>query len=218
MPDLTILQAVIDAIGEDDRETVLDVLNEYRLAVDPAASDPEPLTTVDTGRVYATRTTTDTGELLAAALLDTTHHTAFTITQYPTDADNGLYIAHTPQDGTRRAQCNAHGIPVAPLARDESARPAAGIHGRIRSFLDLSTLHLAPTTRDTLNAVEGVLSYPLEHGWLMYAPVGAADLARTHAWPEELLPIVQLARAHDCAYILFDADADTTDLLPVFDD
>ncbi|MFJ2627732.1 hypothetical protein ACIO6T_31100 [Streptomyces sp. NPDC087532] len=52
----------------------------------------------------------------------------------------------------------------------------------------------------------------------MYAPVGAADLARTHAWPEELLPIVQLARAHDCAYILFDADADMTDQLPVFDD
>ena len=218
MPDLTILQAVIHATGEDDRETVLDVLNEYRLAADPAAVDPDPLTTVDTGRVYATRTTTDTGELLAAALLDTTHGTAFTITQYHTGADNGLYIAHTPQDGTRRAQCNAHGTPVSPHPRDESARPAAGIQDRIRPFLDLSTLHLAPTTRDTLDTTGGVLSYPLEHGWLMYAPVGAADLARTHAWPEELLPIVQLARAHDCAYVLFDSDADTTDLLPVFDD
>ncbi|MFJ2627733.1 hypothetical protein ACIO6T_31105 [Streptomyces sp. NPDC087532] len=123
MPDLTILQAVIDATGEDDRETVLDVLNEYRLAVDPAASDPDPLTAVDTGRVYATRTTTDTGELLAAALLDTTHDTAFTITQYPTDADNGLYIAHTPQDGTRRAQCNAHGTPVAPIAPTPATNP-----------------------------------------------------------------------------------------------
>lgn len=42
MPDLTILQAVIDAAGEADRETVLDVLNEYRLAVDPGPATPTP--------------------------------------------------------------------------------------------------------------------------------------------------------------------------------
>lgn len=221
MPDLTILQAVIHATGEDDRETVLDVFNEYRLAADPGASDPAPLTTVDTGRIYATRTTTDTGELLAAALLDTTHDTAFVITQYPTDVDNGLYIAHTPQGGTRRDQCNADGVPVVPVAfraRDEPVQAAAGIDRHIRSFLDLSTSHLASGTRGALSSIEGVLAYSLEHGWLMYAPESAEERARAYGWPAELLPIVQLARAHNCAYIIFDADADVTGELPVFED
>ena len=36
-------------------------------------------------------------------------------------------------------------------------------------------------------------------------------------WPSELLPIVRLARERGCAYILFDSDADTTELLPAFD-
>ncbi|MFF5019428.1 hypothetical protein [Streptomyces sp. NPDC001165] len=96
--------------------------------------------------------------------------------------------------------------------------PAAGTHPHIRSFLDLTTLHLAVATRDALNSIEGVLAYRLEHGWLMYAPESADEQARAYGWPEELLPIVQLARAHNCPYILFDADADVTDQLPVFDD
>jgi hypothetical protein len=52
----------------------------------------------------------------------------------------------------------------------------------------------------------------------MYAPESADDYARAYGWPDELLPIVHMARAHDCAYILFDADADPTVQLPVFDD
>ncbi|MET9778617.1 hypothetical protein ABZ023_30935 [Streptomyces sp. NPDC006367] len=212
MPDLTIVQAVIHATSDTDHEAVIDAFNEHRLAADPVASDPDLLTTVHAGRVYATRTTTDTGELLAAALLETTHDTAFVITQFPTDATNGLHITHTPQGGTRRAQCNADGIPVVPLTGETagSGRP------RVRSFLDLSTQHLAPTTRDALNSIEGVLAYRLEHGWLMYAPESADERARTYGWPDELLPIVRMARAHDCAYVLFDADADITDQLPVF--
>ncbi|MGW2421486.1 DUF5983 family protein [Streptomyces sp. NPDC001709] len=221
MPDLTILHAVIKTTSDTDREAVLDALNEHRLATDPWASDPDPLATVRIGRVYGTRTTTDTAELLAAALLKTTRDTAFVITQFPTDATNGLYIAHTPRDGTHRAQCNADGIPVVPIdphPRDEFVQPAAGIHPHVRSYLDLSTSHLAVATRDALNSIEGVLAHRLEHGWLMYAPESASERARAYGWPEELLPIVQLARAHNCAYILFDADADTIDQLPAFDD
>lgn len=46
----------------------------------------------------------------------------------------------------------------------------------------------------------------------------AEERAKAYGWPKELLPIVHLARAHNCAYVLFDADADETDQLPVFDD
>ncbi|MFG2042186.1 hypothetical protein [Dactylosporangium sp. NPDC048998] len=53
----------------------------------------------------------------------------------------------------------------------------------------------------------------------MYAPEPdhALELAATRGWPPELLPIVRLAREHGGAYILFDSDADTTELLPAFD-
>lgn len=124
----------------------------------------------------------------------------------------------TPQDGTHRAQCNAEGIPAVPLTPHLPGETAGSGRPCVRSFLDLSTLHLTAATRDDLNSIEGVLAYRLEHGWLMYAPESADERARAYGWPEELLPIVQLARAHNCAYILFDADADVTDQLPEFDD
>ncbi|MGW2659219.1 DUF5983 family protein [Streptomyces sp. NPDC001478] len=108
--------------------------------------------------------------------------------------------------------------PFQAVATGEEDRETAGIHPHIRSFLDLSTLHLAQATRDALNFIEGVVAYRLEHGWLMYAPESANDRAHAYGWPDELLPIVRTARAHGCAYILFDADAETTDQLPVFDD
>ena len=89
----------------------------------------------------------------------------------------------------------------------------------VRPFLDLSTAHLTQHTCDHLDDIHGVIAYPTTYGWLMYAPEpdDAAELAAAGAWPPELLPIVQLAREHDCAHILFDSDADTTALLPVFD-
>jgi hypothetical protein len=89
----------------------------------------------------------------------------------------------------------------------------------IRPFLDLSTAHLTQDTCDALDAVDGVIAYSTTYGWLMYAPEPdhAAALAAAGDWPPELLPIVQLARGHGCAYILFDSDADTTTLLPTFD-
>ncbi|WP_431983796.1 hypothetical protein [Streptomyces qinglanensis] len=85
----------------------------------------------------------------------------------------------------------------------------------IRSFLDLSTAHLREETRANLNSYEGVVAYKTTYGWLMYASE-EADFTEGDDWPSELLPIINLARANDCAYVLFDADAPETDALPTF--
>lgn len=88
----------------------------------------------------------------------------------------------------------------------------------IRTFLDLSNSHLSEETCRELNSFEGVTAYKTTYGWLMYADEDAdQELADDGDWPPELLPIVKLARSNDCDYILFDADAATTDLLPTFD-
>jgi hypothetical protein len=87
----------------------------------------------------------------------------------------------------------------------------------IRAFLDLSTAHLREETRDNLNSYERVLADKTQHGWLLYVPLDADEIADESDWPQELLPIVKLARAEGCDYVLFDADAAETDLLPTFD-
>ncbi|MCI2421128.1 hypothetical protein MOQ72_27160 [Saccharopolyspora sp. K220] len=88
----------------------------------------------------------------------------------------------------------------------------------VRTFVDLSTAHLSKQACTDLNTYEGVTAHKTEYGWLMYAPEQDADeLAEEGDWPPELLPIVKLARANGCAYILFDAGAQSTDRLPTFD-
>ncbi|MFJ6784430.1 hypothetical protein [Streptomyces yangpuensis] len=77
---------------------------------------------------------------------------------------------------------------------------------------------MSTPVRDALDSFEGVLAYPTGHGWLMYAPESVEERAAAFGWPEELLAIVKLARAHGCAYVLFDADAEETDELPVFEE
>jgi hypothetical protein len=85
------------------------------------------------------------------------------------------------------------------------------------SVLDLSTAHLRQETCDRLNSYEGVIAHRMEYGWLMYVSHEIEDDVNEDEWPSELTPIVKLARDNDCAYILFDRDADTTDLLQAFD-
>ena len=88
----------------------------------------------------------------------------------------------------------------------------------IRTFLDLSTSHLSEEACRDLNSCEGVIAYETTYGWLMYVPEeDAAELAEDNDWPPELVPIVEMARSKGCEYVLFDADAATTDLLPTFD-
>ncbi|MET8680972.1 hypothetical protein ABZW18_26175 [Streptomyces sp. NPDC004647] len=101
---------------------------------------------------------------------------------------------------------------ILPACRDETTPDLT-----IRSFLDLSTAHLRKESRADLNSYEGVVAYKTTYGWLVYASEDA-DLAEGDDWPSELLPLVKLARANGCEYILFDADAPETDALPTFDE
>ena len=87
----------------------------------------------------------------------------------------------------------------------------------IRKFLDLSTGHLREETCDQLNALEGLHPYETEHGWFLYATPNAAEYAEKHDWPQEVLPILELARANDCDYVMFDADAPEVDGLPYWE-
>jgi len=87
----------------------------------------------------------------------------------------------------------------------------------IRCFLDLSTAHLQQHTCGHLDSISGVIAYETSYGWLLCAPQDATGLAAAHGWPAELVPIIELARACGCAYVLFDGDAEQSSLLPVFD-
>lgn len=89
----------------------------------------------------------------------------------------------------------------------------------IRTLLDLSTAHLSEETCRTLNDYDGVTAYETPYGWLMSVPTRdrVQQLTPDGDWPPELLPIVELAQARGCAYVLFDRDASQTALLPTFD-
>ncbi|MDT7785572.1 MAG: hypothetical protein QOF58_3991 [Pseudonocardiales bacterium] len=88
----------------------------------------------------------------------------------------------------------------------------------IRSFLDLSLDHLPEKVGMELDCYEGVIAHDTETGWLVYVPQqDVARFAKPGEWPEELIPIIDLARANGCPYILFDCDAATTELLPTFE-
>lgn len=104
----------------------------------------------------------------------------------------------------------------------------------IRTFLDVSTAHLSPEARRwlsesaTLNhaanyhgtgggAALGTLGATL-YGWFMHAP----DLPETggidNGIPDDLHPVIRLAHSFGCHAILFDADGEIYDGLPVYDD
>ncbi|QFZ20525.1 DUF5983 family protein [Saccharothrix syringae] len=88
----------------------------------------------------------------------------------------------------------------------------------IRTFLDLSTSHLREQTCLQLDDHEGVVAHNLRHGWLLFVPDPADEAASGDIdWPDELVPIVELAQASGCSYVLFDADGPQLDGLPVFD-
>jgi hypothetical protein len=93
------------------------------------------------------------------------------------------------------------------LFTDTTAPPAK------RIFLDISTAHLQQQTCTRLDALPGVTAYAIPfYGWLMTVP------ADNHGdWPAELAPIVDLARTHGCAYVVFDCDAEVIGGLPTYD-
>lgn len=131
------------------------------------------------------------------------------------DDDCAAPTAVYPSGSTARP--DTAGLQDAEVHTDNKADSDGASDLVVRAFLELSTAHLTERTCRALNSYDGVTAYETTDGWLMYASAGAEEHAADGEWPPELLPIVNLARIHGCDYILFDADAPETDLLPTFD-
>ncbi len=89
----------------------------------------------------------------------------------------------------------------------------------LRSFLDISSGHLAP---DTWAWLDAALNHPRGslprnvyggitiYGWFVYAPEGPDE-----GLPTDLARILSLARREGAEYVLFDCDAAARPDLPV---
>lgn len=101
--------------------------------------------------------------------------------------------------------------------RSKTEQPSARLVG---NYLDLSTGHLRPETRESLNHYPGIHAERREYGWLMFIPLPEymREWAEEGEWPRELLAIIELAWKYDCGFILFDADAGVSEELPYFDE
>lgn len=89
----------------------------------------------------------------------------------------------------------------------------------IRRFLDLSTSHMTPETREgwTMGIGRPGWATPTEFGFFVWA--GTEEDEEPDAdLPEDVATCRRFARCLGCDYLLFDADADTIDALPTFDD
>ena len=89
----------------------------------------------------------------------------------------------------------------------------------VRRFLDLSTAHLHPDTRELLDHNTGpstVYPHPNGYGWFIYVPDDPATPFGSFKPLPDLQAAVDLARTLDCAYLLFDRDGPLIHGLPVF--
>lgn len=102
----------------------------------------------------------------------------------------------------------------------------------LRVFLDLSTAHLKPATREWLtteiehrDAFDHLFVAETPHGFFVYADQGIgktdaeiADWCEEYEVPEDLARCMIKAIELGADYILFDADAMASDLLPVYEE
>jgi hypothetical protein len=91
-------------------------------------------------------------------------------------------------------------------------------HPNVRRFLDLSTAHLANTTRDLWSCdwLRPSWASRTEYGWFIWSGTAEADDPEDHL-PAEVVACRKFARTLGCDYILFDADAETVEGLEVFE-
>lgn len=96
----------------------------------------------------------------------------------------------------------------------------------IRTFLDLSTGHLTPETRDRLDAIFDpnlgnpimgliVFQHPDGYGWFVLTPT---EDGVPEDLPSDLVGAFACARRLECAYILFDADGTHLAGLPWYEE
>lgn len=84
----------------------------------------------------------------------------------------------------------------------------------LRLFLDCSTAHLCPETRDKLEAQASGgerLIGATPYGWFLWV-----EEAPGPDCPSDLSRIMDYARGLGAEYVLFDRDAPENDVLPVF--
>lgn len=91
----------------------------------------------------------------------------------------------------------------------------------IRKFLNLSTAHVTEDTAKVLDHLPGIPDHWSQwvvgtdntYGWWIWAGQedGLDDL------PEDLRGCVDLAKQHDCDWILFDRDVEPIDQLPRYE-
>jgi hypothetical protein len=99
------------------------------------------------------------------------------------------------------------------LLEDAPAQP-------VRPFLDLSTVHLQPSTRElwrcTLSEDFPGTTLEGEFGWMVSVPT--ENTLWGPEWGTELPAIFDAARARGADYVLFDCHADEMEGLPTFGD
>jgi hypothetical protein len=93
----------------------------------------------------------------------------------------------------------------------------------IGKYLDLSTAHLTPATRGLLDEAPyyfpTVMKHPDGYGWMVFVQIDDVDPEEDAAnIPPDLLACLNLAREHDCWWMLFDCGADIIPGLPTYDD
>jgi hypothetical protein len=92
----------------------------------------------------------------------------------------------------------------------------------IRPFLDLSTAHLdAASKRWLSNEARDAGSYEGCYGWFTCAyrdPDEPGSIIHDADRPAVLAAILQHAASLGCDYVLFDADAEESEALPVFEE
>lgn len=93
----------------------------------------------------------------------------------------------------------------------------------LRVFLDLSTGHLTPQTRDWMDGraisarsdpFNGLCLASTSFGWFIYA----GEQTEESEFPADLLTCLRKARELGAEYVLFDADASDGLDLPTYDD
>lgn len=88
----------------------------------------------------------------------------------------------------------------------------------IQKYLDLSTGHVSAATAEWLDMnARKLISYKIqlkgEYGWLIFALSEEFDVEV----PEDLLKVINYAKAKKCTWIMFDRDGATIDKLPYFE-
>ena len=91
-------------------------------------------------------------------------------------------------------------------------------HPNIHPYLDASTAHLPAHLLVRIEAIDGVIAREFKWGWWLWVPDNVpghlADYARI---PDAIAALWRFARAHECDWILLDADGPEVAGLPTYE-